>query len=223
MAPTSTQTTYSTETTKDALFDGAVTLHQPQRGYRVNVDSVHLATFAARKPARRVCDLGAGVGAVGLSLLHLGAARFVTFVEVDPVAIRLLQHNVEENGVAGEVVAEDVRSFFPPGRFDLVVANPPYFAAGRVSPEPSRRRARSGSLADFVGAAARILAPKGRVAFAYPARELSRLMACLRAEGLEPKLLQCVHGRTDRVARIVLVSARRAKPGGLDILPPLQG
>jgi tRNA1Val (adenine37-N6)-methyltransferase len=223
LAPTSTQTPYPTETTRDALFDGAVTLFQPKRGYRVNVDSVHLATFAARKVARRVCDLGAGVGAVGLSLLHLGAARSVTFVELDATAVRLLERNIAENDATGEVVATDVRNYRPTARFDLVVANPPYFAAGRVSPEPSRRQARSGSLRDFVGAAARILAPQGRVAFAYPARELSGLLACLRAHELEPKLLQCVHGRMDRVARIVLVSARRAKAGGLDILPPLQG
>src|SRR5262245_55763877 len=61
--------------TQDALFDGALTLFQPARGYRVNIDALLLAAFAARgRRARRAIDLGAGVGAVGLSLLYLRAA-----------------------------------------------------------------------------------------------------------------------------------------------------
>ncbi|HEY2516385.1 MAG TPA: hypothetical protein VGI39_36190, partial [Polyangiaceae bacterium] len=59
--------------TNDTLFGGRVQLAQPGRGegYRVNVDAILLADFARRAPrARAAVDLGAGVGAVSLALLH---------------------------------------------------------------------------------------------------------------------------------------------------------
>ncbi|HEY3668042.1 MAG TPA: hypothetical protein VGL19_18695, partial [Polyangiaceae bacterium] len=62
-------------TTSDSLYGGAVSLRQPARGYRVNVDAILLAAFAAQgRRAKLALDLGAGVGSVALGLHHLGAA-----------------------------------------------------------------------------------------------------------------------------------------------------
>lgn len=216
-------------TTDDTLFGGALRLRQPADGYRFNVDSVHLATFFATEAAmgarRRVCDLGAGVGVVGLSILHLEAASFVTFVEREPTVATLCGFNAERNGMAGDtlVVTSPVSSFTAEGplRFDAVVCNPPYFAAGRPSPKPERRAARSAPLRDFVVATRRILAPRGSAFFVYTAHELGRLLDELRIVGLEPKVLRFVHAKRDRVARIVLVRAQVAKPGGISVAAPL--
>jgi len=156
------------EGTRDALFGGALTLRQPARreGYRVNVDAILLAAFAARRlplpregagrrPARHAVDLGAGVGAVGLSLLHLGAARRVTFVEVDDALARLGVANATENGWSdvARVVAADVEDAEVDAA-DLVVCNPPYVVPGRGrAPRDGVRRARYGELDVFVRAA----------------------------------------------------------------------
>ena len=43
-----TMATAPKATTTDALYDGAVSLRQPARGYRVNVDALLLAAFAAQ-------------------------------------------------------------------------------------------------------------------------------------------------------------------------------
>jgi tRNA1(Val) A37 N6-methylase TrmN6 len=55
----------------------------------------------------------------------------------------------------------------------------------------------------------------------YPANELASLVEALRGAGLEPKRLRAVHAAADRDARVVLVEAMAAKPGGLAIEPPL--
>src|SRR5688572_3687828 len=103
--------------THDALFAGNVSIRQPARsaGYRVNVDAILLAAFAARRLsggarpeartalARHAVDLGSGVGAVGLSLLHLGAAARVTMVEIDVELAELARLNAEENRWSGRV------------------------------------------------------------------------------------------------------------------------
>ncbi|MGH7269551.1 MAG: methyltransferase, partial [Polyangiaceae bacterium] len=99
---------------QDALFGGRVILFQPARGmgYRTNVDALLLAWFAASsRPAPTAFDLGAGVGAVGLSLLRLGAATRVVFVEIDESPAALARRNLAANQwlSRGEVVRGDVR------------------------------------------------------------------------------------------------------------------
>lgn len=223
--------------TRDALFHGRVALAQPARshGYRVNVDAILLAAFAAgalpgsprpKRRARAAVDLGAGVGAVGLSLLHLGAAEHVTLVEIDAALTRLASANAEANGWAARVsvvlgdVAEVSRA--RAGTADLVVCNPPYVAAGRGRvPAPPRARARLGSLTEFVEAARRVAGRRARVCFVYPAFEATTLLAVLRASGLEPKRLRPVHGKPTDHARVVLLEAVAGRPGGLAIEPPL--
>src|SRR5262245_58488176 len=129
------------EVTDDALFGGALSLRQPARraGYRVNVDAILLGAFAAgvleggsrrRSRARHAVDLGSGVGAIGLTLLHLDAAAHVTMVEIDPSLARLAEANAERNGWSArvEVVCGDAAgvSASLTAKADLVVCNPPY-------------------------------------------------------------------------------------------------
>jgi tRNA1Val (adenine37-N6)-methyltransferase len=222
-------------TTQDTLFGGRVALAQPARGggYRVNVDAVLLGAFAAGtlgeprrvRRARAAFDLGAGVGAVGLSLLHYDAAAHVTMVEIDPALAKLAEANASSNGWSDrvEVLRADVSDTesVGAGLADLIVCNPPYVEPGRGrAPAPSRARARSGRLASFLDAARRLAGRRARVCLIYPALEATTLLAELRARGLEPKRLRAVHGRPQDNARVVLVECAAGRPGGLAIEPP---
>ena len=216
----------ATEPTEDTLFAGAVALAQPPRGgsYRVNVDAILLASFAAAgartRGARRAFDLGAGVGAVGLSLLHLGAAEHVTMIEIDAELAELARRNARANGWEARITVVHGDVAEAEGAADLVVCNPPYVVPGRGRPPaPSRARARSGPLDVFLDAARRLAGRRARVCFVYPAIETTTLLASLRARGLEPKRLRTVHAKADRQARVVLVEAVAGKPGGLIIEP----
>jgi tRNA1Val (adenine37-N6)-methyltransferase len=227
------------EVTRDALFAGAVAITQPARrgGYRVNVDALLLAAFAAgrigarrssARAARHAVDLGAGVGAVGLSLLHFGGAQRITMVEVDPVLADLARTNARDNGwadrievVTGDVAVAAVAIAKPGASADLVVCNPPYVTPGRGRVPAERvRRAKYGELDAFTDAARRIAGRRARVCFVYPAPDAMRLTEALRARGLEPKRICAVHGRAADPARLVLVEAVAGKPGGLQLEPP---
>ncbi|MBX3209825.1 MAG: methyltransferase [Labilithrix sp.] len=223
----------------DWLFAGTLSIRQPARraGYRVNVDAILLAAFAARalaggEPrsarglrARHAVDLGAGVGAVGLTLLHFEAAARVTMVEIDPTLARLAAENAAENawGAQAEVVQADVRDAAKGlhADADLVACNPPYVPPGRGrAPAERVRSAKYGDLATFVEAARQVAGRRARACFVYPAIEATTLLTTLRAHGLEPKRLRAVHGRADDKARVVLVESVPGKPGGLAIEPP---
>jgi len=217
----------------DTLHEGRVRLWQPARGegYRVNVDALHLARFAARdgRIVRRAVDLGSGVGAVGLTLLYKDAATHVTFVDKDAALLALCAQNIEENDFAARALtrhADVVRHAALVGdlgaRADLVVANPPYVPPGRGRPPSSPvRAARSGEVEPFVVCARALLARRGRVCLVYPAHETMRLLTTLRNAGLEPKRARFVHASAGAQARVVLVEACPGKPGGLVVEPPL--
>lgn len=234
----------SFDTTEDTLFGGSVVLFQPRRGtgYRTNVDSLLLAWFAAgpgilpaarasagvgrsRPQARVAVDLGAGVGAVGLALLHLRAVKRLVLVEIDEVAAATACRNLEANGWVdrGEVVRGDVLDVARqrPGEADLVVCNPPYGSPGRGQVRGSELRARVGELDRFVAAARQAAGHRARACFVYPAAELGALLARLAAEGLHGKRARFVHAAPDAPARLVLVEARPGRPGGLQVMPPL--
>ena len=95
-----------------------------------------LGTFGGR----RVLDLYAGSGAIGLEALSRGAGR-VLLVESDARAAAVIKANVKALGLAGATVAVDrverLLAHPPAGhqdqdhdhdqdRFDLVIADPPY-------------------------------------------------------------------------------------------------
>jgi tRNA1Val (adenine37-N6)-methyltransferase len=215
----------------DTLFGGAVALAQPSResgAYRVNVDAILLAAFAAGRlgehsrprRARTAFDLGAGVGAVGLSLLHMNAVEHVTMVEVDAVLAALASTNARTNAWQERVRVECIDVAKAVGTADLVVVNPPYVPPGRGrAPLANRERARSGSLDLFLDAARRVAGRRARVCFVYPAIETTTLLVSLRKRGLEPKRMQAVYGKRTQ-ARVVLVEAMAAKPGGLVMEAP---
>ena len=77
-----------------------------------------------------VLDLFAGTGALGIEALSRGASR-ATFVEQDPVAVRVIHENVAATGVEGAtVVREDALRYLarlPAGEtVDVAFADPPY-------------------------------------------------------------------------------------------------
>jgi tRNA1Val (adenine37-N6)-methyltransferase len=212
----------------DALFSGRLTLLQPPRGYRVNVDTLLLAGFATagRPRARRVVDLGAGVGALGLAYAFLGSVGHIDLVERDPALARLSAENLARAGATGESHVADLEGEGLPrllrGTADVVLSNPPFFPreAGTAA-GGAKSGARSGPLAPFLRAAEAALGRRAYAFFAYPAPALPSLLAAASATSLVAKRLRFVHAFVGLPARLALIELRRAKPGGLVVEAPL--
>lgn len=215
--------------THDALLGGAVRFVQPAVGYRVNVDSLLLAAFAASgRRARLAVDLGAGVGVVSLLVHHQGGARDLALVERDPFYAELAEQNLATAEASGRVFVRDLSRDGLPRELEagaeLVVSNPPFFLESEHRPPKNaeRRGARLGEIEPFVRAARRALSgERARAVFVYPARALPELLRAAEAVKLLPKRLRFVHAYADRPARLALVELRYAKPGGLVVEPPL--
>ncbi len=215
-------------TTTDTLYEGAVNLRQPARGYRVNVDAPILADFSACGPRAAVAiDLGAGVGSVALGLHHLAAATHFELVEREATLVELAAENARSATMSHRTWCCELGTGLPDAlrqTADLVVSNPPFFSAASSRPGPpsEKTRARFGELEPFLeAAAAAVRGARTRVVFVYPARELTRFLAEATRVQLVPKRLRLVHADARSPARVALIELRRAQPGGLVILPPL--
>lgn len=74
---------------------------------------------------RRVLDLCAGSGCIGISLTKLCEAK-VVLVENSPEAFKYLKSNIELNGVSEKCTAILGDCFDEYGEFSVIVSNPPY-------------------------------------------------------------------------------------------------
>ncbi len=210
------------------MLGGQLRLRQPRAGPRVSIDSLLLAAFAAGcERGRTILDLGAGVGAVALSLLHFAPGARLELLERDEALAALARENLALACAAGGVHVVDLEREGLPETLhrsaDLVVSNPPYFEPGtaREPNEPRQRAADVGPLAPFLRATARALASRGRAAFVYPARSLPLLISRAETAGLAAKRLRLVHATPTSSARLALVEFRPGRSGGLSIEPPL--
>ena len=128
--------------TLDLAIDRRVLIPRPETEL---VAGVAIELAAARPAPRHVADLGTGSGAIGLALaaeLPLDGTT-VWITDADPDALSVARSNLAGLGRPARNVRVGHGSWFdalPPGqRFDVIVSNPPYVAAGADQLERSVR------------------------------------------------------------------------------------
>jgi 16S rRNA (guanine1207-N2)-methyltransferase len=87
------------------------------------------------RPGDRVLDLGCGCGTNGtFAAQHAGPEGHITFVDSNVRAIALAELNAQTNGVAAFRAAASSRvEGLDEGGFDVVLANPPYYANSAIA------------------------------------------------------------------------------------------
>ena len=214
----------------DELWPGGPRFLRDAGGFPLSTDSVLLAHFAAVRSPRRILDLGCGAGVLTVLLHCAYPTAAVEGVELQPEAAETCRRNLRENGFSGEGIQtgdlRDHRTLFPAGTYDLVVSNPPYFAAGSglSAPDPARatsRDERSCTLDDLCAAAGWLCRWGGSFALVHRPERLAELFCTLSAHGLEPKRLRLVQYRADAAPNLALIEARRGGKPGLTVEAPL--
>jgi tRNA1(Val) A37 N6-methylase TrmN6 len=216
----------------DWFLDCRLLLRQPQKGHRIGTDALLLA---AMTPAEdRVCDLGSGVGAVGLAMAMRGVAETV-LIERDPVFAECARHNIENCGFTDRVALASADIFdrkaflrdtaLADQSFDAVATNPPFDQAlrGRRSPAALKQTAHAmqgGDLADWLKVAVRLLRDGGILTLIHRADRLADVLAAMpkRAGGVTVKPVQ---PQGDQAATRILVQATAGSHAPLSLLPPL--
>jgi tRNA1(Val) A37 N6-methylase TrmN6 len=173
--------------TLDAI-SGYFRLFQLRKGHRFSTDDVLAAWYGTTwvPSARKVLDLGSGVGSVGMiAAWRLPGALFVT-VEAQAESAALARKSVQYNGLGGryDVREGDFRESAVIGvneTFDLILGSPPYFppGSGVLGDHPQKIACRfemRGSIVDYCGTAAQHLAPGGLFACVFPTEQIERVV-----------------------------------------------
>jgi len=221
----------------DPWLGGRLTLMQPRRGHRVGSDAALLAA-AADLAEGRLVDVGAGVGAVALSIVSRHARATADCVEIDPALAGIAAENAARNGLAERfrVVGADIfdasarrAAGLADEAADLVVTNPPFFEPGavRASPDAAKVRAHvfSGAgdaapLESWIRGCLALLRPGGRFAMVHRPDALLAILAAAENR-LGALALLPVHPRAGASAHRLLVSGVKGSKAPLRIAPGL--
>ncbi len=214
----------------DELWPGGFRFRFGDGAFKPSTDTFLLGGFAAVRRGERVCDLGAGIGLLGLLLLAREPQLQVTDIDINGDACTLARENAAANGLTDRVTVlhGDLRAHgvLPgAGSFDVCTANPPYFPPhmGRVA--EGRRGAERAELDcrfdELCAAAAYLLRSGGRFYLIHRAERTAELMETLRRHRLEPKELRFVQKDSGTPPRLVLLGCRRHGGVGLTVHTPL--
>ena len=200
-------------------------VYQRRRGYRFSIDAVLLAHFPRLSPGLDVCDTCTGSGVVAHLMTARQSGMHTLGLDIQPQMIAAAGAGRARNGIALETLdfaCRDLRAAdcVPPGCFDLVTANPPYYRPGAGAESPVEevalaRHERTLSLDELCRFAARSLRHRGRFALIHLAARLDDVLASCRAHRLKPARLAPVYAREGEAAQPVLVECVN---GGRDSL-----
>ena len=217
----------------DAGGEAGWLIAQRKVGHRHSIDDVLTAWYALQisPKVEEHLDLGTGIGTVGLlTLWGMGPVARLTCVEAQEISYRLLQSNLDANGLRDRVDGShgDLRELALEKKFPLITGSPPYFPEGTgVIPKDSQKaHARfelRGDVSDYARAAVRHLAPAGWFVLCFPTPQKQRALDGIAAAGLKTVSLRDVIPRETLGALFTLFACRHAEDfeGEMTVEPPL--
>lgn len=194
------------------LTDNQITrdfwVYQRLKGHRYSSDDLATGFVAwQRAPnAKRILDLGCGLGAVLIHLAWNMPHAVLVGIEAQEMSFELLRRNVERNRIEGRVTMHhgdlrDPEAIAKLGtNFDLITGTPPYFPPGDALDAEDEQRAYArieyrGGVEAYLATAAKLLGPGGTFVLCGAAGARGRVEPAAHANGLR------LQGTCDVVAR----------------------
>lgn len=201
---------------------GGIYLNIPEGAFPLSTDSMVLADFVRLPKSARIADLGSGCGTLGLLLCSKSESCHITGFELNTQAHEAALENIAANALSGRMVSVlgDLRQSTkncPAGSFDVVVSNPPYYAAGPESKRSFARREDHCTLGDILQTMGQLLKFGGDGYLVHKPERLGEIIALGQERKLTAKELVLVRHKEGGSIAMVLVKLRKGAAQGLNI------
>lgn len=226
-----------------------IQIYQNKNGYRFSVDALLLFSFINLPRVKKIADLGAGSGIIGILLAKKYQDAEVALIELQKSLARLAEKNIVLNNLDDrvKVIKANLKEFgvkslelknsnsselqthnselITPNSFDLVVSNPPFrkVKTGRLSIGHEKAIARHEiklSLKDMVTAGSTLLKHHGRLCIIHLPERLTEIMDAMKENNLEPKRLRFIYSNVSTEAKMVLIESVKGGRTGLKTEKP---
>jgi tRNA1Val (adenine37-N6)-methyltransferase len=167
-------------------------LEQGKAAFKLGTDSVLLGSWLPERTYKRILDLGAGTGILGLMMAQRFSEAHVWGIEIDQLSSKDCANNFSQSPWRDRLnmVNEDIVNWSnanPREKFDLLITNPPYFRNSLLNPDHRKSIARhSGDLTLDVLAdlAKRHLLADGCFGIILPSLEFDEMKFQLEERGM---------------------------------------
>ncbi len=204
---------------------------QKNDGFKFGTDAVLLADFAKSCNGKRILDLCAGTGIVGILLAAKTKAHEIYGLEIQEDMWEMSCRSVRYNNLEDRVkpICGDLKAckkFFKAHSFDCVTCNPPYMRLDTAlkniphSKMVSRHEVLC-DIEDVVKAAADMLKYHASLYMVHRPSRLADIFCAMREHSVEPKTLRFVHSHFDKEPVLVLIKGSYKGGPGMNIMPPL--
>lgn len=175
---------------------------QDRAAMKVCTDACVLGAYANVHGAARMLDIGTGTGLLALMVAQRNEEAYIDAVEVDQDACGQATENVQASPWAGRirVVGTRIQDFFPGYRYDLIIANPPFYHDHLKRPRYNQNVALHGealSLPELAQSVQGLIEPGGRFIVLLPPYQGGCLEELLAPLGLVPVDHLHVYDRTE--------------------------
>lgn len=210
------------------VLNGAVSLRQPNGGFRTSIDAVLLAAACTGSVGQSILDLGCGVGSAGLCALARINDTRLTGLEVQKSHVRIATENAQDNNLSERTVfiEGDVRDFRDTG-FDHVLCNPPYERVGAHLHSPSAAKAKAIghteediALEDWITCAFHCVKSGGSLTMIHKASEMQHLLQALGKSWGATEIIP-LWPKQGREAKRVIIRTIKHRKSPARILPGL--
>ena len=214
------------ERVDDLLVNGLKIIQNPS-AFCFGCDAVELANFVTGGVKDYAVDLGSGTGIITLLLAGKKGIR-TTGVEIQPDMADMSKRSIELNNLDNADIIctpmQKITDFIESGSATIVVCNPPYrkVNTGEKQLQDSIAIARheiAVTLAEVVATAKKLLSTGGRFYMVHQTERLGEVIACCKANKLEPKVLQILTPNEEKPPHLFLLKCIYGAKEGLEVLP----
>jgi len=197
------------------------TIVQEKSPMKVGTDSVLLGAWCNGSKAMNILDIGTGTGILALLMAQRFSASQVTAIEVNPAAYEEAVYNVASSPWSDRIhlINRDLINFSTDEKFDLVIANPPFFHSDLKSHQTGKATARHAT--DFninsFANSTKWLSPNGRLAGVYPVDIFQKFKSEMDLLGFHPLRIMKVHATPEKSPHRILFEFSGQKTCNTDI------